>query len=51
MTVDWLTHGCDLSLDEMQDLAFATVVAVLSTVQGHAPKIADALDQLSEQAS
>ncbi|WP_281689783.1 TetR/AcrR family transcriptional regulator [Pseudonocardia thermophila] len=32
MTVDWLTHDCDIDLDELEELAFSATVGALSQV-------------------
>ncbi|HEY1966700.1 MAG TPA: TetR/AcrR family transcriptional regulator [Pseudonocardia sp.] len=43
MTIDWLKHDFDLSLDEMQELAFDAVVAVLSAARHLDPGLAQSV--------
>jgi AcrR family transcriptional regulator len=46
MSVDWLSHGGDLDLEELVQLAYTTVVSILSTVCSGDEELAERLDEL-----
>jgi hypothetical protein len=47
VTIDWLTHDCDLDVDELEQLVYAAAVAILSTVQSAHPDICFVVSELS----
>jgi hypothetical protein len=32
LSVDWLTHGCDIDLDELEELTFSAMAGALAQV-------------------
>jgi AcrR family transcriptional regulator len=49
-TIDWLTHDCDVPLDELEHLVYWATVAILSSVQSAHPGICHVVDELSSMA-
>lgn len=49
-TIDWLAHDCDLDVDELEQLLYAAVVAVLTTVRSAREDIYAVVDELSRTA-
>jgi AcrR family transcriptional regulator len=45
-TIDWLTHDCDVPLDELEHLVYQATVAILSSVQSAHPNICHVVDEL-----
>lgn len=46
-TLNWLTHGCDLEVAELEQLVYTATVAVLRSVQTVSPGIAPIVEELS----
>jgi hypothetical protein len=49
-TIDRLAHDCDLDVDELEQLLYAAVVAVLTTVRPAREDIYAVVDELSRTA-
>lgn len=47
MTVDWLSHGLDMPLDHLVELAYTTVLAILDSVCTGDPQMAAAVAELT----
>ena len=47
MTVDWLSHGLDMPLDHLVELAYVTVLAILGSVCTNDPLVAAAVAELT----
>jgi AcrR family transcriptional regulator len=47
MTMDWLSHGLDMPLDHLVELAYATVLAILGSVCTGDPRVAAAVAELT----
>ena len=48
-TIDWLTHGCDVPVDELEQLVYGATVAILSSVQSAHPRIRRTIEHLGEE--
>ena len=48
-TIDWLTHDCDVPVDELEQLVYRAAVSILSTVQSAHPDIGHMVDELSNK--
>jgi len=48
-TIDWLTHGCDVPVDELEQLVYGATVAILSSVQSAHPQIRRTIEHLGEE--
>jgi AcrR family transcriptional regulator len=46
VTIDWLTHDCDLDVDELEQLVYAAAVAILASVQSAHPDICFVVSEL-----
>jgi AcrR family transcriptional regulator len=49
-TIDWLTHGCDVRVDVLEQLVYRATVAILSSVQSAHPAICRVVDELGSMA-
>jgi AcrR family transcriptional regulator len=49
-TIDWLTHDCDVPVDELEQLVYRATVAILSSVQSAHPDIRHVVDELGSMA-
>jgi AcrR family transcriptional regulator len=48
-TIDWLTHDCDVPVDELEQLVYRATVSILSAVQSGHPDIRQTIDELGEE--
>jgi hypothetical protein len=48
-TIDWLAHGCDVPVDELEQLVYGATVAILSSVQSAHPRIRRTIEHLGEE--
>jgi AcrR family transcriptional regulator len=48
-TIDWLTHGCDVPVDELEQLVYGATVAIMSSVQSAHPQIRRTIEHLGEE--
>jgi AcrR family transcriptional regulator len=46
-TIDWLTHDCDVPVDELEHLVYRATVSILSSVQSAHPDVGQMVDELS----
>jgi AcrR family transcriptional regulator len=45
-TIDWLTHDCDVPVDELEQLVYRATVSILRSVQSAHPSIRHLVDEL-----
>lgn len=50
VTIDWLTHDCDVPADDLEHLIYDATVAILSTVCADHPQIRQVIDELRSAA-
>jgi len=48
-TIDWLTHDCDVPVDELEQLVYRATVSILSSVRSAHPDIGRTVDELSNE--
>ncbi len=48
-TIDWLTHDCDVPVDELEQLVYRATVSILSSVRSAHPDIGRMVDELSNE--
>jgi AcrR family transcriptional regulator len=48
-TIDWLTHDCDVPVDELEELVYRATVSILSSVQSAHPDIRQTIHELGEE--
>jgi AcrR family transcriptional regulator len=46
MIIDWLNHACDLEVEQLVELSYSTVVAVLANIGAEQPAIRSAVRKL-----
>jgi AcrR family transcriptional regulator len=49
LSVDWLTHGCDINLDELEELTFSAMVGALAQVCTAETSIVHVVDDLRSE--
>jgi AcrR family transcriptional regulator len=48
-TIDWLTHDCDVPVDELEQLVYRATVSILSSVRSAHPDIGRMVDEMSSE--
>ena len=49
-TMDWVTHDCDVPVDELEQLVYRATVSILSSAQSAHPDISHMVDELGSMA-